>query len=151
MAPVKITVSTRSCFYPTILSPPPPRRSLLQSLLQFPPGLQHPAVCRPPVVSFSFAFDHVLRLYSFLRANSPSNRLLLHRLSRQTIRCHSTIKLVKWGEGTRVEDILFRYQKILDFCAKKKKITRDRKNNTNYFFEIISSKFWNTCYIFKSI
>lgn len=41
-----------------------------------------------------------------------------------------------------MEDILFRYQKILDFCAKKKKITRDRKNNIRNF-GVISSKVSN--------
>lgn len=90
LAPVKITVSTRSCFYPTILSPPP-LRSLPRVCSSFQgfhhPWLAAPRVCRPSVVSFSFAFDHVLRtltpplrLYSFLRVNSPpyspSNRLL---------------------------------------------------------------------------
>lgn len=69
------------------------------SLLQFPAAwLEAPRVCRPSVVSFSFAFDHVLepspllslRLYSFLRVNSPPNRLLTPSLIPANARCHST-------------------------------------------------------------
>lgn len=102
------------------------------SLLQFPAAwLAAPRVCRPSVVSFSFAFDHVLepspllslRLYSFLRVNSPPNRLLTPSLIPANARCHSTDPRQMGERGTRVEEWFFQ---------RKKEIF-----NFNYSFRII--------------
>lgn len=102
------------------------------SLLQFPAAwLEAPRVCRPSVVSFSFAFDHVLepspllslRLYSFLRVNSPPNRLLTPSLIPANARCHSTDPRQMGERGTRVEEWFFQ---------RKKEIF-----NFNYSFRII--------------
>lgn len=92
------------------------------SLLQFPAAwLAAPRVCRPSVVSFSFAFDHVLRLepspllslrlYSFLRVNSPPNRLLTPSLIPANARCHSTDPRQMGERGTRVEEWFFQRKK----------------------------------------
>lgn len=102
------------------------------SLLQFPAAwLAAPRVCRPSVVSFSFAFDHVLRLepspllslrlYSFLRVNSPPNRLLTPSLiPRDAIQPI----LAKWEKEER--------EWKNDFSKEKKEIF-----NFNYSFRII--------------